>query len=253
MRKETINGHRFEFYDEIGEMPISTFHSYSRYMLVASGVGDSLADIDEHIGRAIKFITIDPKKAHQELLNMRQCLYMVMNEQDIRSKGFLFLTYKVDGKKWEDFSDAGIEELYQLANGESIKEFNRIMGEVINKVDEQLKQYFPETFDSSVEKNHCDLLRKRALLQVDEMQTGADHSKEIEELNEQIMRHFTPKNFENDAAVVEFDKQFESMCLVLSKEFGGGIKGHSVMEFYTAYNLLNEQQKELKKLKNRKK
>lgn len=253
MRKEKVNGHDFVFYDEIGEMPIDRFHSYSRYMLVAGGVGDSITDIDDHIGRILKFIDIDATRAKQEVLNMRQNLYMVANELDVRHKGFLFLTYKVDGELWEDFSDNGIEELYKLANGESIKNFNKLMGEVINKVDESLRQYFPETFDSSIDKNYCDLLRKRALLQVDEIQNGSDHSKEISELNAQIMKRFTPKDFENDKAIVEFDKQFETMCLILSKEFGGDVKGYTVMEFYSAYNLLNEQQKEMKKIRNSKK
>lgn len=253
MRKETLNGHRFEFYDEIGEMPVERFHSYSRYMLVASGVGDTIVDIDTHISRILNLIKSDPKKAHLEVLNLRQNIYMVVNELDVRHKGFLFLTHKVDGKKWSDFSDNGINELYALANGASIKEFNKVMGEVIAKIDGALEQYFPEIFDSSIDKNYSDLLRKKALLQVDEIQNGADHTKEIDDLTAQIMRHYKPKNFEKDEAVVEFDKQFENMCLILSKEFGGGVKGYSVMEFYSAYNLLKEQQKEYQKMSNHKK
>ena len=54
MKEEKINGHRFEFYDSIEDLPIVRFHKYSKYMLVASGIGDSIADVDEHIERIMK-------------------------------------------------------------------------------------------------------------------------------------------------------------------------------------------------------
>ena len=251
MRKEKLNGHEFEFYDEIGEMSIARFHSYSRYMLVACGVGDSLSDIDEHITKILQFISIDLKKAQRELLNLRQNLFMVASERDLRYKAFLYFTYKVDGKEWEDFSDSGIDELYQLVNGAKIKELNKVTNEVVGKIDDALRQYFPNFFDSSVEKNQIDLLRKRALLQVDEVLNGSDKGEEIGEITKKIFSVIVPKDFDNDKAVVEFDRQFENMCLVLSKEFGSKVKDYSIMEFYSAYNLMNEQQKEINKIRNK--
>ena len=248
MRKETLNGHKIVFYDDISELSIERFHQYSRYMLVASGVGDSIDDIDRHINTIIGLLTRDVKKAQQELLNLRQNIFNVANQRDIRDKAFMFLAKSVDGEDWNDFSDNGIEELYQLVNGENIAHFNKIMGEVISSIDDQLERYFPEMFDDSTEKNRCDLLRKRAMLQLDEILNKSDHADEINAINDEIWRNYTPKSFENDKAVVDFDRQFENMCLILSKEFSGGVKGYTVMEFYSAYNLLLEQQKEIKKL-----
>lgn len=253
MRKEKLSGHIFEFYESISELPIERFHQYSRYMLVASGVGDSWEDVEKHISRILQFIGKDDKKAQQETLNLRQNLYMVMNQMDVHHKGFFFLTKSVDGKEWSDFSDTGIDKLFAIAQQASVKEVNKLIGSVIGRIDEELHQYFPEMFDDSVEKNYTELLRKRALLQIDEIQNGADHTAEIEKLNEQISSKYVPKNFENDAAVVDFDRQFENMCLILSKEFKGGVKGYTIIEFYSAYNLLREQQREMKKLNAKKK
>lgn len=248
MRKETINGHKIEFCDDISELSIERFHQYSRYMLVASGIGDSIEDIDKHINKIIALLTRDVKKAQQELLNLRQNLFLIANQRDIRHKAFMFFAKTVDGKAWEDYSDKGINELYELVNGESLETFDAAMRDVVWEIDDQLQRYFPEMFDDASEKNQCDLLRKRALLQVDEIQNGSDHSKEIESLSDEIWKKYEPKSFENDKAVVDFDRQFENMCLILSKEFSGGVKGYTVMEFYSAYNLLTEQQKEIKKL-----
>lgn len=253
MREITLNGHRIEIHDDIAELSVERFHQYSRYSLIACGIGDTLADIDKHIKAINELLLVDVKKAQQELLNLRQNLIMVLNERDYRHKSLLFLVISVDGEKWEDFSDNGIDKLYKLVNGAPIAEFDKALSDTIKEIDDQLARYFPEMFEDSLEKNRCDLLRKRAMLQVDEMQNGSDHSEEIEKLSSQIWEKYEPKSYENDKAIVEFDRQFENMCLILSKEFQGGVKGYTVMEFYSAYNLLKERDKEMKKFNKKKK
>lgn len=252
MREITLNGHKIEVHDDIAELSVERFHQYSRYSLVASGVGDSLADIDKHIKAINELLTRDVKKAQQELLNLRQNLILVLNERDFRHKSFLFLVISIDGETWTDFSDNGIEKLYQLVNDTPLAEFDKAMIEIVGEIDEQMMRYFPEMFEDSNSKNRCDLLRKRAMLKVDEMQNGTDHSEEIEKISTQIWEKYEPKSYENDKAIVDFDRQFENMCLILSKEFQGGVKGYTVMEFYSAYNLLKERDKEMKKLNKKK-
>lgn len=253
MRKEKLNNHTFEFYESIGELPIERFHDYSRYMLVASGIGDTIGDIDKRINKVMGLLSVDIKKAQQELLNLRQALFMVANKQDVSFKGFFFFVKRVDGKEWTDFSDRGIDALFGLAQGESVARVKEVQNVISAKIDDELQRYFPEMFDDSRDKNLCDLLRKRALLQVDEIINAKDNSKEIEDISHQILERYEPKDFENDKAVIEIDRQFENMCLILSKEFQGGVKGYTVKEFYSAYNLLKTQQEEIKKLNKRRK
>jgi len=253
MKKITLNGHKLEVYDDIAELSVERFHQYSRYSLVASGIGDSISDVDKHIENINALLGRDIAKAQQELLNLRQNIILVLNESDFRHKSMLFLVRRIDGREWEDFSDAGIDELYGLVNKATLAEFDKAVNEVVGEIDEQLMRYFPEMFDDSNAKNRCDILRKRAILQADEMINGSDHSEEIEKLSSQIWEKYEPKSYENDKAIVDFDRQFENMCLILSKEFQGGVKGYTVMEFYSAYNLLKEREKEMKKKLNKKK
>lgn len=253
MKKIKINGHKLEVFDDISELPIERFHQHSRYSLISSGIGDSIQDIDKHIEAINSLLTIDVAKAQQELLNLRQNLILVLQSRDFRHKSFLFLVKSVDGKPWEDYSDDGIDEMYALLNGESVSAFKSAMSGVINEIDDQMQRYFPQMFDDAKDKNLCDLVRKRALLQIDVIKNGSDHKEEIDKLSRQIWEKYEPKSFENDEAIVEFDRQFENMCLILSKEFQGGVKGYTVMEFYSAYNLLQEREKEMKKLNRKKK
>lgn len=246
MTEKTINGQKFTFFDNISELSIERYHQYSRYMLVASGIGDSLSDIDDHLGKIIRLMAVDVKKAEKEVRNLRQNLYMVQNQLDLRYKGFLFLTKSVNGEPWTDFSDEGIEKLYSIVNQESVKTMVEVMQPIISTIDEALERYFPSFFEDAGDKNRLSLVRKRALMLVDEIVNEKDHKEDLKELDKDIFRYYTPKDFENDKAVVEFDKNFEEMCLFLSKEFGGEIKNKSVMEFYSAYNIVLEQNKKIK-------
>lgn len=247
-----FDGRKVVFYDNVEDLPITQFHRYSKYSLVESGVGDSLADIDRHITRIINFLG-DTKKAYQELLNLRQCLYLIANEQDVHNKATLCLVKSVDGVDWKDFSDSGLDELYKMVEGESQRELNALALEVREKIDENLVQYFPSIFEDATQKNYVDLLRKRAILQLGEIM-GEDNKEKIEDVTKKIYAMQSPKGFTGaDSEEIKFDKQFEDMCLIMAKEFGGGIKKYTTMEFYTALERLEKQNKELKKIRNRRK
>lgn len=248
MKRVKINGHSVVFYQDIETLPIVQFHRYSKYLLVDSGIGDTIADIDRHITKIVSFLATDAKKAHQELLNLRQNLYVVSQEQDFRYKSTLCLIKEVDGKRWKDFSDDGLETLYNMLNGERCDMVGRLSKELSETIDEHLHLYFPKVFDDSVEKNYCDLLRRRALLQAESIKTRKDNSEEIEKLTKQIIQMQTPKNFEGEESEeIKFDKQFEEMCLAISKEFNNNAKEFTTMEFYAAFERMDKQYRELSK------
>lgn len=242
-----LNKHKVVFYDNVEDLPIVQFHRYSKYLLVEGGIGDTIQDIDKHISRIMNYLG-DAKKAHQELLNLRQCLYMVATEQDIHNKTTLCLVKSVDGKCWEDFSDSGLDELYNLIQTSAQKELDELSEELRGKIDSNLSQYFPHIFEDASQKNYIDLVRKRALLQIGEMVNGEDNKKEIEEVTKKMYESSVPKNFNGqDSEEIKFDKQFEDMCLSMAREFGGGIKKFTTMEFYTAFERLSRESNELKK------
>ena len=251
MIEKELGGHKVGFYDNIEDLPIVQFHRYGKFLLVEGGIGDTINDIDRHITRVANFLN-DRKKAVQELMNLRHCIYVVATEQDIRTKATLCLIKTVDGKEWEDFSDSGLQRLYELLNGASVKEMDELAKKVREAIDENLLQYFPKVFEDSSQKNFTDLLRKRALLQLTAMVKGEDNKDEIESVDESIHRMQNPKGFiGQDSEEVRYDKQFEDMCLLMAKEFGGGIKKYTTMEFYTAFERLTRQYNEAKKIRNR--
>lgn len=251
---QILNKHKVVFYDNIEDLPISQFHRYGKYLLVEGGIGDNIADIDAHITRIAEFLGRDNAKAHQELLNLRRCLYNVATEQDVSHKAVLCLVRSVDGEEWKDFSDSGIHELYLKLREERLVVFDSLAKEIGNKIDEDLLAYFPSMFDSSIEKNKTDLLRKRAFLQLSHILEGKDTSNEIEAVTREIMRLTTPQCFEGEKSEeIAYDKRFEEMCLGMAEKYGGRVKDYSVMEFYTAYTRMEREFQELRKKTTKKK
>lgn len=253
MKTERINGHEFEFYDSIDSLPINQFHLYSKYALVLSGIGDGIEGIDSHINKIASFIKEDPQRAVRELLNYRRNLYSVLMEEDYKHKANLCLVKSVDGEKWTDYTDSGISRLYEMVTDATEREMAEIEASIREKLDNELMTYFPEIFDSSLDKNYTELLRRRAMLQLSEIIDNTDQTEAIRALDSRILSMSESKNFEGkESAEIAFDKQFETMCLVLAKEFGGIVKNYTVMEFYTANRMLKEEQDQMNKMSKKK-
>lgn len=251
MIEAVINGHKFEFYSGIEDLPIVQYHRYSKYCLVECGVGDSVTDIDQHISKIIGYLD-NKDKAYKELLNLRQNFAVILSEQDIHTKSTLCLVHSVDGKRWEDFTDNGLDKLYELVKDARYRDMEETALKVRNAIDNDLKMYFPKVFSDSGHKNFLDLLRKRALLQVAGIVNGTDNSSAIEKVTKEIYEVQNVKVFAGeDNEEIKFDKQFADMCLLMSKEFGGDVKKYTTMEFYTAFERLDKQNAEIKKLKNK--
>ena len=192
MVAKEICGHKVVFYDSVEDLPVTQFHRYSKHLLVEGGIGDTIQDIDRHITRIINFLN-DTKKAYQEILNLRQCLFLVVSEQDVHNKATLCLVKSVDGKDWTDFSDSGLDELYNLLNGATQRELNELAMEVRGRIDENLLQYFPKVFEDSTQKNYIDLLRQRAVLQIGEIVNGDDNEAKIQGVTEKIYQMMLQK------------------------------------------------------------
>lgn len=114
MKRLRINDKTILVYDSIDEMPIVNFQKYNKFLLIDSGIGSDVDDIDAHIVKVAKYIKAkDEKKALQELQNMRQSIYMVNSEISPKYLAFAALIHSVDGKEVTDLSDDGLKNLLQ--------------------------------------------------------------------------------------------------------------------------------------------
>ena len=243
MKNLLINKKIVRVYDSIDEMPIINFQKYNKYLLIDSGIGSDVDDIDAHITRIAKFIKAhNNKKALQELQNMRQNMYMVNSGISPKYLAFAALIHSVDGKEVNDLSDDGLKAL--------LKELKEIKhSKVIDfllwlkkKVANELEIYFPGDFVNSKEKEAYDKLKNRTLLVLDSIINSADNTEQIESIDAAMLNMHVPKAFIGSESVeVKYDKQFESMCLLIAQKTSMDARKMTVLQFYNAVDNIKQQ------------
>ncbi len=243
MKKLLINNKVVEVYDSIEEMPIVNFQKYNKYLLIDSGIGSDIDEIDSHIVKIAKFIKKgDTEKAMLELQNMRQNLYMINSEISPKYLAFSALVHKVDEVEVTDLSDEGLKEV--LAKIKEVKH-NKILAfllEFKKKIQEELELYFPEDFVGVKEKEVFDLLKIRALFILDGIVEGKDNSGEVEKINDRLFSRYKPHIFIGEKSIeIKQDKQFETTCLYIAQKTNLDAKKMTVFQFYSSLDILKKQ------------
>lgn len=243
MKNLTVNKKTVRVYDSIDEMPIINFQKYNKYLLIDSGIGSDVDDIDAHIARIAKFIkSNNAKKALQELQNMRQSMYMVNSEISPKYLAFAALIHSIDGEEVNDLSDDGLKNV--LAKLKEIKH-SKIIDFLVwlkKKVTTELEMYFPGDFVNPKEKDAYDKLKQRTLFVLDSMINGTDNSEQIETIDMVMLNMHSPKSYIGSESVeIKYDKQFESTCLLIAQKTSMDAKKMTVLQFYNAVDNIKQQ------------
>ena len=127
MKSVTIGKHKVELYDAIDELPMARFHKYNKMLLIDSGIGSDMADVDRHLERVVLFINNkDLAAAQAELDNLRQNVYFIQENVSPKCLAFAVLVAKIDGKETNDLSDDGLKKTAAIINNLSVNEFEQL-------------------------------------------------------------------------------------------------------------------------------
>ena len=248
MREVELNGHKVRLYDSIDDLPIVRFHKYNRMLLVDAGIGAEIGDLDNHLERVVRYIRKgDNENATKELENMRQNVYMVMAEQNTKHLSFACLVDSIDGVQQTDLSPDGLAKVIELLSGAPRGEIDKILASVKKKIDDELGLYFPSLFDDIRTREYYDIVKRLTVNMLMQIADGKDDEriKQAEAMREQLVLFSKPKVFTGkDGVEVRHDKEFETMCLLITKETGRDAKDMSVLEYYNAYEYLREKSRE---------
>lgn len=246
--KVDINGHEVVLYDAPEDMPIVRFHKFSKYMLIESGVGSDMAAMDRHIAKLIALNTKGNRdELDTELRNMRQCMAMMYEGFDGKSLALASLVKSVDGKARDDISEEGLRETAKMFSEVSIGRLTEWLLGIKKKIDAELTAYFPKVFGTAAEAEYEVLYKKRLLAILDGIIEGRDTDAEVQRIEDEMVLLDDVQAYWNGEFEVRYDRQFEDMCLGISGELHTDAKRMSVMEYYSAYELLDRRGKEMKK------
>ena len=251
-----IGKHTVEMYDAIDELPIVRFHKYQKLLLIDAGIGSDLVAFDRRVEKVKRFLA-DGKadKAQQELENLRQSVFFIQNGINPKHLSFAALVYSVDGKQCADLSDDALRKVCELFADVAEKDVTAQLEAVKKKIDSELRLYFPGIFADSEVKEYYDLLKKRAMAILGNIIAGRENpgaTPEIEKLTTALITYSNPKTFSgSESAEIQFDRQFENLCLVLSEQLHVKPKDYSVLEFYNAFDFVQERAKQADKAQKR--
>ena len=247
-----IGKHTVEMYDAIEELPIVRFHKYQKLLMVDAGIGSDLTAFDQRIEKTRRFL-IEGKtdEAQKELQNMRQMVWFIQNELNPKHRAFAVLVAKLDGNECKDISDDSLNKITEALNDVPEKELTAQLEAVKKKIDTELRLYFPGLFADSQVKEYYDLLKKRTIAILANIVAGVKHPEattEVEKLTTELITYSNPKTFAGaDSEEIRFDRQFENLCLVLSEQLHVKPKEYSVLEFYNAFDFVQERAKQAEK------
>ena len=251
MKTVKIGEYTVEIYDAIDELPMLRFHKYNKMLLVDAGIGSDLQDFDTHIEKAMRYArSKTPELAAIELDNMRQNVYFIQSGLSPKCLAFAVLVKSIDGTPYNDLSDDGLQKVVDMFGDIPIKELTAQMEAVKKKIDEEMLLYFPMLFDDSTVKEYYDLLRERTLLMLNSTIEGVDRSNEIDDLTGQLITYTNPQSFSGtDSVEIQYDKQFENMCLMIAQHLHVNAKKYTVLEYYNAFEFIKKSLKSKNKSK----
>ena len=255
MKEVRLNGKRVRLYDSIDSLPIERFHVYNRMLLVDGGIGSDISDFDAHVEKVVRYIRKgENENAAKELENMRQNVFMVLEQQNVRHLSFACLVESIDGEPCSDLSPEGLKEVLSQLGGTPLKDITASSDEVKKKIDSELQLYFPRLFNDSKTKEYYDQLKRLTLAELERIAEGDTEERRAraEQLRESLILFTKPKVFTGTEGLeVQHDKDYETMCLMITKETGRDAKQMSVLEYYNAYEYLTKRAKEAQKRQNK--
>ena len=245
MVKVKIGRHEVEYYDAIDELPVVRFHRWQKLLLVDSGVGGDIASFDMRIEKARRYVAEGKgDKAQQELENLRQCVYLIQSHITPRHRAFAALVTRIDGRECTDLSDTALEGITASLGDVPESELTAALEAAKKKIDGELTLYFPSLFNGSEVKEYFDLLRRRTIAVLNAIIEGcADPlgDARVDRLTTALLLWSNPSSFSGSEGVeVQFDRQFENLCLTLSEQLNVDPKRYTVLEFYNAFDFANE-------------
>lgn len=251
-----IGCHEVELYDAIDELPIVRFHKYQKLLMIDSGIGSDIQGFDRRIEKARRYLmTGKNEQAQKELDNLRQCVFFIMNEVAPKHLAFAVLVSKIDGQPRNEMTDDALSKTLDMLNDAPAKDLTAQLEAVKKKIDAELTTYFPKLFNDSEVKEYFVLLRQRTMEVLRNIIAGVrdpNRTKRVDELTTELITYSNPQKYDgSDGAEIQFDRQFENLCILLGHELNVQPKEYTVLEFYNAFEYLQERNKKRQQARKR--
>lgn len=250
MKVINYNRHKITLYDSITELPIWRFQLYTKYLILASGIGSSLADIDNKFSDLRVLMKDSPNDALRLTVNLQQALHFAIQNVSPQMMAFVVLIHKIDGREVvdDDLTEDGIKRIIKEL---SVKRFSfQALQDALSgfkkKIETEFSNYFPGLMDNSRMKEFYARLRQRTLLVLRSVQEAKEeYAQQIKQIDKAFLQSNKPRIFHGSSGMeVQMAKEFESTLVLLSQH--GAVsspRNMTTLAYYQALEVIKQQNK----------
>lgn len=112
------------------------------------------------------------------------------------------------------------------------------------KIETELRGYFPKHFENAKEKDKIANVIRLLNAKLDFIETRQDNSDRIKALEEKLDIVEKPMLFDGKNSIeIEYDKQFEAACLLISQRAKQNPRMMTILQFYSTLDSVEDQLK----------
>jgi len=113
-----IGEHKINIWASAKEMPTSRYMTFQKYLLMDSGIGDTMESVNNHFNKLHTFLAHSKiEDAKKEAENLHFNFYSILNEVDYQSRAFACMVHSINDELKTDYSDEALgETLKQLSD-----------------------------------------------------------------------------------------------------------------------------------------
>jgi hypothetical protein len=242
--KQIINGHDVEIYDSIENAPIRRFFSFTRYVIIDSGIGSDPSSINNHFSHLSRLIRKGQKDdALMELFNTSEAFRFMMEGFNLKGKAVYCMVKSIDGKVYPNhLSDSDIEEIekrlesFHISYAWVLDKFETLK----KKIDSDFEVYFPGGSVGQRVQKRVDQKRKLNFV-LDSVINEApeeEYTDGIIEISDDLFSGYKPNVMGGEnGKEAAFVRSCEEAMASLSKYMGMDMNNSTTLQFYQAKEL----------------
>ncbi len=111
MQRKLLNG-SLELFSSIKQLPIKRYNQMNSFLAQELGMGSDLPAISKHYSKFDGFLAVgDLDSLKQERINLHYCLFMLLEQTDIKSRAFLCFVSKINDTVIGDLDDDAVVDM----------------------------------------------------------------------------------------------------------------------------------------------
>lgn len=248
----TENNNTIKYWTDSKEMPIGRYAKLQKFLLVKTGIGDTIDDVSAHYTKLFSYLAHEKNaEARTEAENLFYNHYAILNNEDFIAYAFAAHVHSIDGVQYDDISDDGLQVVIEKLKetGISYGEVESIVMDTKKKIVAELQLYFPKILDPTEDYQFYQLLTQLILLKCDALvsENPEETNKEkIEAIEAEILMLSPPMNFRSEdenSKIIELEKYYAALTALIESNGTPHAGRLPVFDFFARIDFIKRQKK----------